>query len=389
MKLNIGLFNDSFPPTIDGVANCVKNYADIINSSFGKATVITPEYPYVIDDYPYEVYRYSSLKFKGKMPYRVGNPFSPKTVLELKRKDFDILHVHCPFASAVLAKEVSNKVTPTVFTYHTKFDIDIDNVVPNRQLSKIPKKFILNNINNADEVWTVTDGAIESLRTLGYKKDVIVMPNGIDLPKGKADADIIAEIKRIYKIDDTVPTFLFCGRMMWYKNIKLILDGLSLLKKDGIRFKAFFVGAGPDRPAIEFYSKQIALNDDYVVFVGPVYDREKLRGYYSLANLLLFPSTYDTSGLVVKEAAASSCASLLVKNSCASQNVIDFENGLLIEENPESFAKAIGTALKEPKFLEKIGNCAADTLYMSWQESIEKAYKRYEIVLENKLRKSK
>lgn len=389
LKLNVALFNDSFPPTIDGVANCVKNYADIITSNWGKATVVTPEYPYVIDNYPYEVYRYSSLKFRGNMPYRVGNPFSPKTILELKRKDFDILHVHCPFASSVLAREVVNKVTPTVFTYHTKFDIDIDNVITNRQLSKIPKKFVLTNINQADEVWTVSDGAIESLRSLGYKKDVLVMPNGIDLPKGKANEDTIFEIKRIHKIDGSVPVFLFCGRMMWYKNVKLILDGLNLLRKDGLKFQMFFIGGGPDRAAIEYYSKQIGFTEQYITFVGPVYNREKLRGYYSIADLLLFPSTYDTSGLVVKEAAACDCASLLIKNSCASQNVIDRENGLLIDENPEDFAKAISGALSSPEFLTNLGKKASDSLYLSWENAIEKAYKRYEIVVENKLRKSR
>lgn len=32
-KLTIGLFNDSFPPTIDGVANTIFNYAGIIEKN--------------------------------------------------------------------------------------------------------------------------------------------------------------------------------------------------------------------------------------------------------------------------------------------------------------------------------------------------------------------
>ena len=53
--------NDSFPPTIDGVANVVLNYANIISSGLGNATVVTPEYPGVVDDYPFDVIRYRSL----------------------------------------------------------------------------------------------------------------------------------------------------------------------------------------------------------------------------------------------------------------------------------------------------------------------------------------
>ena len=387
MSINVGLFNDSFPPTIDGVANCVKNYADIINKNYGQATVITPEYPFVIDNYPYEVYRYSSIKFKGQMPYRVGNPFSPVNVVELKRKNFDILHVHCPFASAVLARNIAGRHIPTVFTYHTKFDIDIDNYVHNKRFSNISKRFVLNNIKYFDEVWCVTEGAIESLRHLGYKGEALVMPNGTDFPKGKADIADISEFKRMYRLDGSAPTLVFCGRMMWYKNIKLIIDGLNLLKKDGFEFKMIFVGDGPDRPAIEQYTRYVGLNENYVLFTGSIYERKKIRAALSCADLLLFPSTYDTSGLVVKEAAACECPSLLVKNSCASEGVTDGVNGILIDENAKALARGVAEVLKDTDILNKLGKSAADTVYFSWEDSVSAAYNRYEKIIENKNRK--
>ena len=43
-KINVCLLNDSFPPVIDGVANAVVNYGEIISTkNLGKATVVTPE----------------------------------------------------------------------------------------------------------------------------------------------------------------------------------------------------------------------------------------------------------------------------------------------------------------------------------------------------------
>ena len=50
-KINVCLLNDSFPPAIDGVANTTVNYAKIINKDLGKASVVTPNYPGVIDNY--------------------------------------------------------------------------------------------------------------------------------------------------------------------------------------------------------------------------------------------------------------------------------------------------------------------------------------------------
>lgn len=384
--LKVGLFNDSFPPTIDGVANTVYNYANIMNGRFCKPVVITPKYPNVVDNYDFEVYRYDSAKLTSSMPYRVGNPFSPITLHDLYKKDFDILHVHCPMASSVLAKQVSllykNKV-PTILTYHTKFDIDIDNYVTNKRFNAIAKRFVSTNLKQADEVWTVSKGTLSSLKSFNYQGEVVVIPNGTDFTKGKANHEDIYELNRIYRTENTELVFLYCGRMNWYKNIKITLDALKILVDAGIKFKMFFVGEGPDRPAIEAYAKQLGIYD-FTIFCGAIYDREKVRAFFSRASLFLFPSTYDTSGLVVKEAAACSCASVLIKNSCAAEGVEDGVSGILAEEeNSESFAKAIINAIRTPNLLETVGKGAEDKVYFSWFDSVRLASKRYEYISEN------
>lgn len=107
---NIGLFNDSFPPTIDGVANTVINYANILKGkNYANPVVITPGYPGITDDYIFDVYRYPSAKLTKQMPYRVGNPFSGKTSKYLKERELDLLHVHSPFASSLVARHLVKK----------------------------------------------------------------------------------------------------------------------------------------------------------------------------------------------------------------------------------------------------------------------------------------
>lgn len=381
----IGLFNDSFPPTIDGVANAVFNYANIINQNFGEPIVVTPKYPNVIDNYNFEVHRYHSAKLTANMPYRVGNPFSPKTIHDLAKKEFDIMHVHSPFASSVLAHEVSlvsKKKIPTVLTYHTKFDIDIDRYIDNKQFNKVARKFVKQNISYADDVWAVSNGTVESLRKIGYSGDVFVIPNGTDFKKGKASESDIAELDRVYHTENEELVFLYCGRMMWYKNLKITLDALKMIKDANIKFKMFFVGDGPDRPFIESYANQLGL-EDFTIFTGAIYNREKVRIYFSRADLFLFPSTYDTSGLVVKEAAACGCASALIKGCCAAEGVEDGISGILAnEETAESFAKAIIDAVRIPNLLKRLGECAQDKVYLSWEESVRKAHLRYELLID-------
>lgn len=385
MKLKVGLFNDSFPPTIDGVANTVKNYADIITARFGTAVVVTPKYPNVTDDYPYKVRRYSSAKFGEKIPYRIGNPFSPLTVRKLRQENFDILHVHCPFCSGVLAHQVAmihSNPLPVVFTYHTKFDIDIDNFVHNRAVNALARKLVLSSISYADEVWAVSKGAIESMRVLGYKGDVRVMPNGTDFEKGPGDAAEIAEINRMYLLEPDVPVLLFCGRMMWYKNIKIILDAIKKISATDLRFRVLFVGDGPDRPAIEQYARSIGIYDR-ITFTGAFYDRKKIKAFFSRADLFMFPSTYDTSGLVVKEAASSGCPSILTAGSCAAEGVCDMRSGLLCEETADSFAEKLSAALSDPDLLKRLGRGAEEEVYLSWDDSVAAAWKRYEYLIDS------
>ena len=120
-----------------------------------------------------------------------------------------------------------------------------------------------------------------------------------------------------------------------------------------------------------------------MIFTGAIYDRAVVKTFFSRANLFLFPSTYDTSGLVVKEAASCACASVAIKDSCVAEGIEDGVTGILSDENAESFAKSILDVLRVKGKLEEIGKAAEDKLYFSWEDSVALAAKRYEYVLEN------
>ena len=126
----IALLNDSFPPVIDGVANAVLNYARCLAGKEEYCVVATPDYPDAKDDYSFPVVRYPSIDTTKLAGYRAGNPFSASVVSRLDEMDFDIIHTHCPVASTILARVLRERENvPVVFTYHTKFDIDIENTI--------------------------------------------------------------------------------------------------------------------------------------------------------------------------------------------------------------------------------------------------------------------
>ena len=254
-KINVCLMNDSFPPLIDGVANTVVNYASIIEEKYGHAIVSTPDYPGVVDEYPFEVMRYPSLNTTKLVGYRAGMPLDVDYLTRISNKDIDIIHSHCPIASTYLARIVrdTNK-KPLILTYHTKFDIDIKRAINSRLIQETAINTLIRNIEAVDEVWVVSRGAGENLKSLGYKGDYIVMSNGVDLPKGKSDSYHIARIREEYLLPEGVPVFLFVGRMMWYKGIKIILDALRNLSSMDIDYRMMFVGDGAYKQDIEDYA---------------------------------------------------------------------------------------------------------------------------------------
>ena len=383
-KLNVCLINDSFPPAIDGVANAVTNYADILSREYGKATVVTPYYPDADDAaFGFPVLRYPSVDITRLVGYRAGMPFSPELMKQLESAGFDLIHTHCPITSTMVARSLRDRIhVPVVFTYHTKFDIDIANAVRSKLLREEAARLLVENISACDEVWTVSRGAGENLRSLGYRGPYTVMPNGVDFPQGRVSDELVAEVTRGFDLPEDLPVFLFVGRMMWYKGIRIILDALKTLMEEGRDFRMVFVGAGNDKDEIVAYAASLGL-EGRALFAEPIRDRNRIRAWYCRADLFLFPSTFDTNGLVVREAAACALASVLVAGSCAAEDVDDGVSGFLIEENAASMAAKLRSLMADRESMRRVGEGAQRELYLSWEDAVANAWERYGVVVEN------
>ena len=149
MSQNICLLNDSFPPLIDGVANTVVNYATYLTKSGSSAVVITPYYPCTDDsNFSFPVIRYPSIDTTRLVGYRTGAPFSTDVARYLKSNHVDLLHTHCPVASTFLARSIRNVAdAPVVFTYHTKFDIDIKKALHGKLLQESAIHALVQNVS--------------------------------------------------------------------------------------------------------------------------------------------------------------------------------------------------------------------------------------------------
>ena len=384
--MRILLANDNFPPMYDGVVNTVVNYANILNSRYGKTMVVTPFYPGVKDECPFPVVRYNSLDTEKLVGYRTGYPFDPRALRQIREFQPDIIHSHCPMASMLMARE-SRELTgaPVILTYHTKFDIDVKRAVKMGFLQDAVIEALVENVSSADEVWAVNRGAGENLKQLGFARDYVLMPNGVDLPREKASSDAQRTLDETWSLSREIPLFLFVGRMMWYKGLRITLDGLKGLMERGYDFRMSFVGDGDDMEAVQQYARELGVAGR-CIFPGSIRDRELLRAWYSRADLFLLPSVFDNNPLVVKEAAACGTASVLIEESSSAEGATDGVNALLIPEDGEAMTSVLERVCKDRSLACKLGDGAARDLYVSWDESISRAAKRYGEILAAKQR---
>ena len=377
MNITIGQFNESFPPIVDGVANVVKNYAYWMNKKYGSCCVVTPDHPDAVDDYDYPVYRYSSVKVPTRHEYRFGLPQMQTSFwLDLKKIPFDIVHAHCPFSSGLAAKSiVRKKDIPLVATFHSKYKDDFKAALKSDKIVEGVLQMIAAFYESADEVWTVNDASVETLREYGYRGDVYIMENGCDIDIRYRSPQTDELINSRFGLDADTPLFMYIGQHIWQKNLKMVIEALGQLHMGGERFHMLFVGDGPRRAEMERMVSELGMNDK-VIFAGRIQDRELVANIYLRSSAMLFPSLYDTSSLVPREAAACGCPTVFVRGSSTSQGVTD-ENGFLIQNNAASLAEAIRFIIHNPDKAREAGEAARSTLYRSWENAIDVAYQRY------------
>jgi len=378
VAIDTGQFSESYLPILDGVSRVVVNYAYWLNRKYGKTTIVTPNYPEYIDNDRFDIIRYKSIAIPKRSPYRLGLPKFDKALKEkLSNQHFDIVHAHSPFSAGKIALKIANERNiPIVATFHSKFHIDLKaslkmNFLTNHFIDKIVDFY-----NQVDHVYTVNHSTIETLRSYGYKGKVEVIKNGTDylydhlnLIKDKA------YINHLYDIDENTNVLLYVGQLMWHKNMKLIIEALVNLRKFRQKFKMIFIGDGNAREEMVKLVDEQKLNR-FVLFVGEILDREQLQKYYSRANLFLFPSSYDTSGEVIREAASFRCPSLVLKDTNVSEGIKDNHNGYLSEDNSLSYAQRIISALND-RNKEKVGINAQQTLAITYEKIVDEVYEHY------------
>ena len=372
----IGIFNDCYPPVIDGVSVTVQNYARWLNRKCGDVCVVTPAVPGAKHDEDFPVYDYFSVPIPMRKPYRMGMPYVDLDFRSrISRVGFSIVHAHSPFSSGRLALRLARQQkVPLVATFHSKYRADFERVVPSKTIVDYLVKNIVDFYSQADEVWVPQAGVAETLREYGYRGRVEVVDNGNDMATADDITPLRNEGRAMLGVSAHEPMLLFVGQHIYEKNPHLIIRALSRLRDR--RWHMFFIGTGYAAEELKQLAKSKGL-DGRITFMGQVADRLLLKRCYAAADLFVFPSLYDNAPLVVREAAAMETPALLAAGSTAAGIVADGMNGFTCRADEHALAERLAALMGDKALLTAAGNNARKTIARPWSEIADEVYDRY------------
>lgn len=391
-KLIVGEFNEPYPPLMDGVGQVVKNYSEcLINEhdyDVRVLTTISSKEIHLAKDDPEYVMRAVMHPVPGLGPYGIVT-FPDGLKKKINEIDFDIIHTHSPFFLGQFAEKiVKRRRIPLVTTFHSQFKKDIKAFTKSDMLAGLVTKYLIKHYNKADAVLVPNTNSVDVLRSYGYKGDVRILLNATDM-KVPAEEDLEKQkidgydlIKRIKLSPPTnKPILLFIGQHREEKNLSLLINSLRKLKDRNIPFYMVFVGEGPGKKQYEEMVENLKLSED-VVFLGKITDRYLIKCLYAISTLFLFPSLYDTSSLVPREASAYSLPLIYINGAATAEGIIDGENGFLSENNADAYSKKIEEVLLNKEIRIKAGVGAKKLLYRSFSDAADDVSNIYQELIE-------
>jgi 1,2-diacylglycerol 3-alpha-glucosyltransferase len=384
------LLNEAFTPLIDGVINVVENLYASLSERGIYTHIVTTTMPGYEDTHT-RISRLPSVPLIGNAPYRMPLPCNADNYLpdDLAEK-IDIVHLHSGFSTArAVLKWARKHDKAVVFTNHTKFYDKISATLGKNLLSRTVYSRMIGLMNQCDVI--TCPGAIfgeQLLREGVDAKKFRVVRNGVaawpETTQEQRERMMLTDplAKQVFQAEDEGRSILlFVGQHIREKNPHLLMQSLAILKKRGEKFLCLFVGGGDLTESLIRQAKKLNIEKE-VVFVGRVRDRVRLSMIFALSDLMTFPSTFETSGLVVMEAAQHGLPTVGIQGASGISEVIkDGDNGFLAPLEAEAYASRITSALSDPEALQRVRARAEQTIARTKDAMIDDFLAAYRSVL--------
>ena len=285
----------------------------------------------------------STIKFHHRNNF---NPFN-FNVNSLNKEKIDIYHGHGLWQMPIhlMSKVARKRNIPYIITPRGMLE-------PWSMRQKYLKKkiaFLLYqkyDLMKADCIHVTASSEAESVRKLGFKNPIAVVPNGIYIPKFSGN-----------KTKSKFKKALFLSRIHPKKGIEILIKAWSRLNVQLKKNWTLEIVGDGNQEYILFLKKKISefgLSNN-IKILDPIYGKEKLQLYIN-ADLFILPTHSENFGIVVAEALA--CKTPVITTKGAPWNdLIKYNCGKWIDLSIDNLVAAMNYMMsKDSEELLKMGN---------------------------------
>ena len=377
-KKTIAIFCDAYYPAVDGVIKVFENHAKLLSAK-NNVIVCVPKHKSRVDNKRnYLVIGTASMPVSS-VGYDLGFPNNDTFFNKaMKKARIDIIHLHSPFSLGNYAVSLAKKKhIPVIGTFHSLYKQDFYKATKNKAISKILTNIIISVFNKCNIVTTMNNFAAEKLRDYGYTGEIILLQNATDFKMSNKYIQKIKKVREELCLYDYDMVFSYMGRIITEKQVFFILDILKELKERGYKIKLIVIGTGVEIVKFKNKIREYKLKDN-IYLAGMVKDAAKKASLIGASDLFVFPSTYDTDGIVKIEAAYMKIPTICVENTGVSSTITDNVNGYISKLDKKIFTDRIINIFKDKEKLKIIGENAYRDLAITWNDIYNDLVQIYE-----------
>jgi glycosyltransferase involved in cell wall biosynthesis len=334
--------SDVYFPRVNGVSTSIRTFAHELQAQGHEVTLVAPDYPATCDD-SFEIMRIPSRYLFVDPEDRLMHRGALRRQLpRLRQGDFDIIHIHTPFAAHYEGIWLSRQLgLPVVETYHTYFEEYLDKYLPwlpRKALRYVARRFSRSQCAQVDAMVVPTQPMLDVLRDYGIGTRAAVIPTGI--PAGAFSRGDGARFRAAHGIDGNRQVMLYVGRVAHEKNIDFLLHVVDRVRRSHPRALLVIAGEGPAVKHLQRLARQLGLQQ-HTQFVGYLSREHDLPDCYASGEVFTFASSTETQGLVLLEAMQAGTPVVSTAVMGTAEVMADRHGGLVADQDVDDFAAKV------------------------------------------------
>jgi glycosyltransferase involved in cell wall biosynthesis len=330
-RLRVGLFTDSYTPSRNGVAIAVDQLRAHLAAHGHEVVMVAPR-GRSTGRFTQREFLMSSVRVRGiHPPLATGSGFR-RCARELTRMELDLVHVHGFGPVSLLGIHVARRAgVPLVITWHTDligYVRHYRHLAPVLAFWAVVVRKVCGRVTPDVPTGTTwrESGATAVCAAILRSASLVIAPSrktstrmaplagGVPVVTLPTGVDPIPPTAPLRGFLWTRPVFLYVGRIAPEKGIEFLLDAFLRLRADLPDATLVLVG---DYTCARGLRRRLRVMRGHGVDVVGEIARSAVGGYYAAADVFVFPSTTDTQGLVLHEAAHAGVPIVLVDDELA------------------------------------------------------------------------